>query len=86
MKDKIAESVAALAKKVASEPRNRPTKKSIALSAIAEQKSHFNTALKNGYTRKELVAMLREDGIKITVNEFSEIIGKRNKTSASVSA
>lgn len=86
MKDNIAESVASLAKKIASEPRKKTTKKAIALSAIAEQKTHFNTALKNGYTRKEIVAMLRDDGIKLTVSEFSEIIGKRKKSVANATA
>jgi histidinol phosphatase-like PHP family hydrolase len=86
MKDKTAENVASIAKRIALNPRKKTTKKAIALAAIDEQKANFNTALKNGYTRKEIVAMLREDGIKITVSEFSGIIGKRKKATASASA
>lgn len=82
MEIEIAEKVASVAKKLATNPCKKVTEKDIVLSAVKKQKSQFKKALKNGYTRKDILAKLHEDGITITAREFSGIIGtgKRSTT------
>lgn len=81
--EKIAEKIASVAKEFAANPRKKNTEKDIVLSAIKKQKSKFKKALTNGYTRKDILAKLHEDGIKITAREFAKIMGIKKKSTAS---
>lgn len=78
-----AEKIAELAKNLTSKEGKAQSGKGMALEAIKAQKSKFKTALKNGYTRKELLERInKECGVKISARAFSEIIGKRKKSIA----
>lgn len=86
MEAEIAEKIASVAKKLAANPRKKITEKDIVLSAVKKQKAQFKKALKNGYTRKDILEQLHDDGIKITAREFAEIIGVRKKSTANANA
>lgn len=86
MEAEIAKKIASVAKELAANPRKKMTEKDVVLFAVKKQKSQFKKALKNGYTRKDILAKLHEDGIKITSREFAEIIGIRKKATASANA
>ncbi len=79
MDNEIANKIASVAKQLSAEPRKKTTAKEAVLSEMRKQKSEFKKALKNGYTRKEIIEKLNEDGIKITSREFASIIGTRKK-------
>ncbi len=82
MDNEIASKIASVAKQLSAEPRKKKTAKETVLSEIRKQKAQFKKALKNGYTRKEIIAKLNEDGIKITSREFASVIGTRKKAAS----
>ena len=81
MDTSIAEKVASVAKEFASNPRKKTTEKDVIISEVKKQKAQFKKALKNGYTRKEILNKLHADGIKISAREFAEIIGIKKRVS-----
>lgn len=82
MDNEIASKIASVAKQLSAAPRKKETAKETVLSEIRKQKAQFKKALKNGYTRKEIIAKLNEDGIKITSREFASVVGTRKKAAS----
>jgi hypothetical protein len=80
MENEIAEKVASVAKKLASSSRKKMTEKEVIISAIKKQKTQFRKALKNGYTRRDIIAKLRDDGIKISPKDLADILGTRKQS------
>lgn len=74
-----AQKIADVAEMMAAKPRKKESKKDAILVAVKAQEKQFKKALKNGYTRKEIIANLKEQGITITARDLAGILGTRAK-------
>lgn len=79
MEKTISQKVEDVAKKLVSKPPKKATKKNETLDALKAQKSHLKKAVKNGYTRKEIIAMFKEEGILISARDLSALLGTKKK-------
>jgi len=82
MEKTAAQKVAEIAEKMATTKRTKESPKDALLDAVRAQKNQFIKALKNGYTRKEILANLKEQGITISARDLAEILGTRKKDKA----
>lgn len=79
MEKTAAQKVAEVAGKMAATKRRKESPKDAIIAAIKAQEKQFKKAIKNGYTRKEILANLKEQGITITARDLAVVLGKKSK-------